>query len=34
MSKKEVQKVTIEQVLECAKKYFTEDKYVLSITKP
>ncbi len=32
--KKEVQKVTREQVLECAKKYFTEDKYVLSITKP
>lgn len=32
--KKEVQKVTVEQVLDCAKKYFTDDKYVLSITKP
>ena len=32
--KKQVQQVTIEQILDCAKKYFTEDKYVLSITKP
>lgn len=29
-----VQKVTPEQILECAKKYFTDDKYVLVITKP
>ena len=29
-----VQKVTADEVLECAKKYFTDDKYVLSIIKP
>lgn len=29
-----VQKVTPEQILECAKKYFTDDRYVLVITKP
>ena len=29
-----VQKVTIEDVLACAKKYFTDENYVLSIIKP
>ena len=29
-----VQKVTPEQILECAKKYFTDDRYVLVVTKP
>jgi len=32
--KEQVKNVTVEQVLECAKKYFTDDKYVLVITKP
>ncbi len=32
--KEMVKEVTAEQVLECAKKYFVDDKYVLVITKP
>lgn len=32
--KKCIDKVTAEQILECAKKYFAGDKYVLSVTKP
>lgn len=30
----QVDKVTAEQILECAKKYFVDDKYVISVTKP
>lgn len=29
-----VQNVTADEIIECAKKYFTDDKYVLSIIKP
>ena len=29
-----VNEVTIEEILDCAQKYFTDDKYVLSIIKP
>ena len=29
-----VQRVTADEIIECAKKYFTDDKYVLSIIKP
>ena len=29
-----VKSVTVDEVLDCAKKYFTDDKYVLSIMKP
>ena len=32
--KEMVKEVTAEQILECAKKYFVDDKYVLVITKP
>jgi len=32
--KEKVKLVTSEQILACAKKYFTQDKYVLSIIKP
>ena len=32
--KEQVKKVTIDQILECAKKYFINDKYVISIIKP
>lgn len=32
--KEQINKVTPEQLLECAKKYFVDDKYVLAITKP
>ena len=32
--KETVKSVSAEQILECAKKYFTDEKYVLSIIKP
>ena len=32
--KEAVKQVTVDEILECAKKYFVDDKYVLSIIKP
>ncbi|MBO6257300.1 insulinase family protein [bacterium] len=32
--KQQVQSVTADEILKCAQKYFTDDKYVLSIIKP
>ena len=32
--KQQVQTVSAEEILNCAKKYFVPDKYVLSIIKP
>lgn len=32
--KQQVQSVTAEEILKCAQKYFTDDKYALSIIKP
>lgn len=32
--KEDVKKVTVDEIIECAKKYFVDDKYVLSIIKP